>query len=213
MEKTKLIIVRHGQSLGNAKKIYLGHTDLDLSELGYHQARLTAEHLGDVKIDKVYSSDLLRAHNTAVPHAELRGLEVIDSKGLRELFLGDWENCVIEDLLANYEVEFLEGWVKDFGRFEMPNGESVPDCADRVYNTLLEIARENIGKTVLIASHAAAIRAVWCKILGLKSEEWNDHPFPTNASYSTLEFDGEKFIPTEYSNDSHFPADMVTKIE
>ena len=46
MDKTtKLIIIRHGQSLGNATRTFLGHTDKDLSELGYNQALATAEHL------------------------------------------------------------------------------------------------------------------------------------------------------------------------
>lgn len=75
--QTKVILVRHGQSLGNAKRVLLGHTDLDLSELGYRQAEATAEALKDEKIDVVYSSDLKRAMSTAVPHARMRGMEEI----------------------------------------------------------------------------------------------------------------------------------------
>ena len=77
--KTLIYLVRHGESLGNAKRIYLGHTNLDLSDLGYIQANVTAQYLKGVKIDAIYSSDLLRAHNTALPHAQLRNLKVIDS--------------------------------------------------------------------------------------------------------------------------------------
>ena len=59
-----MYFIRHGQSLGNQLGVFLGHTDLDLSELGYRQAACTAQYLKDIKIDKVYSSDLLRAENT-----------------------------------------------------------------------------------------------------------------------------------------------------
>ena len=48
--KTKVIIIRHGQSLGNAKRVLLGHSDLDLSELGFEQAEATALALKDEKI-------------------------------------------------------------------------------------------------------------------------------------------------------------------
>ena len=59
--KTKIILIRHGESLGNANRTMLGHTDLDLSPLGYTQAETTANHLKNEKIDAIYSSDLIRA--------------------------------------------------------------------------------------------------------------------------------------------------------
>ena len=46
MDLTKIIFIRHGESLGNAKRMMLGHTDLDLSLLGYIQAKTTAENAG-----------------------------------------------------------------------------------------------------------------------------------------------------------------------
>ena len=67
--KTKIYFIRHGESLGNAARKILGHTDLDLSELGYRQAFATAEHLKDIHIDVIYSSDLMRAMHTAEPNA------------------------------------------------------------------------------------------------------------------------------------------------
>ena len=94
----KLIIIRHGQSLGNAQKRYLGHTDVDLSELGKHQAQIAADYFKDYNISAIYSSDLLRAYNTALPHARLHGLSVNKDEKLREVFLGEWEGCPIDVL-------------------------------------------------------------------------------------------------------------------
>ena len=68
--QTKVVIIRHGQSIANAQGICLGHTDWDLTDLGREQARIAAEHLKNEKIDAIYSSDLIRAYNTALPHAE-----------------------------------------------------------------------------------------------------------------------------------------------
>ena len=203
--KTLIYLVRHGQSLGNAKRIYLGHTDLDLSELGYEQANITAEYLKDVKIDAVYSSDLLRAHNTAVPHAALRNLPVNDSTGLREIFLGDWEGAEIDVLIKDHYDDFVIGWKENFGTFTVPGGESVQGAAQRMHDEVLRIAKENVGKTVLIASHAAVIRSMWGKISGVKPENLaSETQFPTNASYTVIEYDGEKLLPVEFSHDSQF---------
>ena len=85
--KTYFYLIRHGQSIGNAWHRYLGHTDLGLSDLGKIQAEEAGAALADKKIDFIYSSDLKRAHETAIPHAKRRGLDIIDSKDLREMFV------------------------------------------------------------------------------------------------------------------------------
>ena len=82
--KTRLFLVRHGESIGNAQRCFLGHTDLDLTEYGYRQAKCTADFLSDIRIDEVYSSSLIRAYNTALPNAAMRSLTVKRSDMLRE---------------------------------------------------------------------------------------------------------------------------------
>lgn len=208
--ETQIYLVRHGQSIGNAKGFYQGHTNMDLSEVGVYQANLTAERLKDVHIDVIYSSDLARAHNTALPHAKLRGLDVIDSRLLREMYIGDWEGLPIADLKRDHYQEFVIDWHADFGNFRFPNGESVLEAGERVYNEILRIAKENIGKTVLIVSHAAVIRAFWCKMCGVApSDMAKAFPFPTNASFSTLKYNGSELVPGEFSCDDHIPVSNI----
>ena len=201
---TRLLIVRHGESLGNAHRVFLGHTDKDLSERGYAQAYRTAEFLSYEKIDAVYSSDLLRAYNTALPHARLRGLSVVSDTCLREIYAGDWENRTVEEIIDMWGDEYLVGWRKHFGTYTIPGGESVLNLAERIDRAVLNIARENEGKTVLIACHAAAIRSFFGRIFGIAPEELAGQlAFPTNASVSTVYFDGERLVPGEYSHDAH----------
>ncbi len=208
--ETKIYLVRHGQSIGNAKGLYQGHTNLGLSEVGKMQANLTAERLKDIYIDVIYSSDLMRAHDTALPHAALRGLDVTDSKELREMYIGDWEGMLISDLKRDHYQEFVVDWHENFGTFQFPNGESVSQAAERVYNEILRIAKENFGKTVIIVSHAAVIRAFWCKMSGIAASDMaKAFPFPTNASFSTLTYNGKKLIPGDYSRDEHIPKSDV----
>ncbi len=212
---TKIILIRHGQSLGNATKTILGHTDLDLSELGYKQAAVTAEHLKNENIDIIYSSDLKRAYNTAVPHAKIRNLEVITSKYLREIYVGAWENMKTEDIIEKWGREAIENdWLGNFGTFTFPDGESILDGGRRFYREVLRICYENEGKTILITAHAAVIRSFWAIISGILPENVaKELPFSTNASYSIAHFDGEKIVPIKYSQDEHLKDVGITSVK
>lgn len=202
--KTVLYIVRHGESIGNRLKRLLGHTDLGLTELGLSQASATAEALSHIDCAKIYSSDLLRAMQTALPHAALRGIEVIPESELREIYLGEWEDRSVEEVITEYGEKFTVEWREQFGIFSAPGGESVPALAERIHSALIKIARENSGKTIFVATHAAAIRAVWGKISGiLPGDLAAALPFPSNASYSIVEYDGERLLPIAYSQDEH----------
>ena len=214
-KNTKIIFIRHGQSLGNATKTILGHTDLDLTEQGYLQAKTTAEYLKNEKIDIIYSSDLIRAYNTAIPNAKIRDLPIITSTKLREMYIGDWENQKADDIIAKWGREVFVGqWHDNFGLFVFPGGESIKDGGYRFYNEVLNIVSQNIGKTILICSHAAVIRAFWGIISNV---EWQNLastiPFSTNASYSIAYFDGSSFSPSEYSCDCHLSDIGITKFE
>jgi broad specificity phosphatase PhoE len=201
---TKIIIIRHGESLGNLHQIMLGHTDIDLAPRGYIQAEACAEFLRDEQIDAVYSSDLIRAYHTAEPHARHRGLPITTSKELRECYVGDWENVPLDEIVEKWPELFFEGWRKSFGTFKIPGGESVQEAASRFHREVLKIARENIGRTVLIAAHAAVIRGFWGKITGTLPEKLAEtYPYPTNASCSFVWYDGEGLVPLEYSVDEH----------
>lgn len=212
-EKTRIIIVRHGESIGNATRRMLGHTDLDLSERGYEQAECTARQLEGEKIDAIYSSDLMRAYNTGVPHALRRGLEIHKERGLRELFVGGWEGKSVDEIIETWGDTFEVEWHGGFGTFVFPDGEAVMDGARRFYNTVLDIAKKHLGETVLICAHAAVIRGFWSIISHIPPEKIvGELPFPTNASYSIAEFDGEDIKPLEYSSDRHLAAIGITRV-
>lgn len=211
--KTTFYIVRHGESVGNLHRICLGHTDLDLTELGLMQAQKTADALADVEFSAIYSSDLQRAVHTAEPHAAKRGLAINTSSDFRELYFGNWENASVLMLKEKFHEQFMIGWRQNFGTFTAPEGESVVAMAERMVRGLKNIAKEHPGEVVLLTSHAAAIRALWGKISGHEPHEWADaFPFPTNASYSVLECDGEELTAVSYSNDQHL-GELVTFIQ
>lgn len=214
MNKTTIYIVRHGQSLGNSTRTFLGHTDLDLSELGYMQANATANELKNVKFDKIYSSDLIRAYNTAIPHSNIHNLEIISDKNLREAYAGEWENLLVDEIIAKWGVEFFKKeWADNFGNFVFPSGESVKGAGERFYNEILNISKENPGKIILICAHAAVIRSFWAIISDISSDDVSRCiPFPTNGSYSICSFENGKIVPLSYSNDDHLYEVGITKV-
>ena len=199
----KIILIRHGESIGNLKRIYLGHTDWGLSDVGREQAELAAKYFRDEKISAIYSSDLRRAYDTALPHARYHSLPIIPSEQLREIYMGLWEGMPIDTIRERWQDKFDIEWRQKFGECTPPGGEKVTDAAKRIYNKLLSIAREHEGK-ILVTTHAALIRALWGYVNGLMPCDWGEsYFFPTNASASLLGYDGERLIPIRYSFDDY----------
>ena len=214
MDKTTIYIVRHGESIGNAKRIFLGHTNLDLSELGYKQANATADELRDVKFDAIYSSDLLRAYNTALPHAKMRGMDVVTDRGLREIYVGDWEGKCVEEILETNYHAFKVEWHGNFGTFTFPGGERVMEGGRRFYETVMKYAKKHPGANIIFFAHAAVIRAFWSIVSGIAPEDIVEKlPFPSNASYSIAELSGDRITPLEYSCDKHLESIGITYVK
>src|SRR4029079_3482461 len=88
---TTILLARHGETDWNVERRVQGHSDTPLNDTGRGQARALAEELAGEPIDAVYSSDLVRAHETARLVAEQRGLDVTAIRDLREKHFGTWE--------------------------------------------------------------------------------------------------------------------------
>jgi len=208
---TNVIIIRHGQSVANLNRIFAGHFDADLSELGHKQAECTAEAIFKrFKVDKIYSSDLKRAYNTACHVAAKFGLDVISDTAFREIYAGAWEGMYIKDIGEKFPEDFYV-WQNDIGNSRCTDGESMQEVGRRFLARLKEMVSENPNSTIVIATHAAAIRSLQCTVPKERYDEMQNVPFVSNASYSVLESDGEYFDFVEVCCDSHI-GDLVTKL-
>ncbi len=187
MKMTKLIFVRHGQSVANLERVFAGHMDTHLTELGMLQAECTAHFLRDYPIDAIYASDLTRAMQTAAPTAAMHGLEIIPDVQLREIFAGDWEGVPYEVLMERY-AESYGMWRTDCGRAHPENGERVVDLAARIYHEVERIAEVHRGGCVAIFSHATPIRALRARWEGYAPEDLARVEFCANASVSVVDY-------------------------
>lgn len=188
--KTTIIVVRHCEAEGNIKRYFQGHTDGQVSERGKMQLDLLAERMKDIHIDAIYSSPLSRAKATADAINRGRDLPVILDSRLMEINGGLLEGVKWSEFPALYP-EQAEDWNLKPWLFHAPKGESMKEVYDRIYAAILDIAKENVGKTVAVASHGCAIRNLICRAKGLPIESLNDVAWCDNTSINIIEFDEE----------------------
>ena len=116
MAPTTILLARHGETDWNAVGRWQGHTDRPLTELGRRQAAELAERLADVELDAVYSSDLLRAVETAEPVAKRLGLPLQTLPELREVDVGTWAGLTRDEVAERFPdgfrrwSEWQTGW-------------------------------------------------------------------------------------------------------
>ena len=198
-----IYLVRHGESIGNSKKIYLGHTDLDLSERGYKQAELFCDYFTkNYKVDKIYSSDLIRAYNTVLPVAKKLNLEIHKDTQMREIYAGLWENKEYQYLIEKYS-ETYNQWLTDIGNAKCDGGETVKELKDRIIKRLYELAEENKDKDILIGTHATPIRIIKCIFSGFPIDEMHNVDWAYNASLTHLTYKNGTFEIVDYNIHSY----------
>jgi broad specificity phosphatase PhoE len=157
---TRIILARHGETDWNLERRWQGHSDRPLNQTGLAQAEELAEQLAGEPIAAVYSSDLLRAHETARVVAARLGLDVVAVPGLREREFGSWEG------LRDVEVEH-----RFPGAHGPPDGETRQEMLRRVLESLEAIAAAHDGETVLVVCHGGPIRAALLHHAHPRSEE------------------------------------------
>ena len=128
---TTFIFVRHGQSESNLAQVFTGQGQVNLTPLGIDQANRTAEYLRERRIDVIYSSDLVRAMQTAEPTARMHGLEIHPNKAFREIAAGEWEGRSYVELMEQYPKSFRM-WHENIGCAHPDGGELVTELYRRV---------------------------------------------------------------------------------
>ncbi len=202
MKKTTVYLIRHGQSEGNLYGLFLGHTDLDLTDLGKKQAERVVSYFKDIHIDAIFSSDLIRAYHTACPLAKMKGLPIIKCEKLREIYAGDWEGKVFSDIRKSSPMGDI--WWKDTGRATPDGGESVAELQERVLAEVSRLAKENEGKTICIFTHFTPLYALRTAWEGVPLSEMKRMPKPSNASVTHVIYENGVFSQlVEYANNDY----------
>ena len=152
MSPTRFLMLRHGQSEWNALGRWQGQADIELTDLGYEQARRAADKLGS--FDAVASSDLRRARITATVISDALGLGLLPADTrFRETDVGEWQG------LTHDQIE--RQWPGYLGAHRRPPGfEPDESIVDRVSSALADLARSFPGGEVLVIAHAGVLRVM-----------------------------------------------------
>lgn len=162
---THVLLIRHGQSEGNAERRFGGHTATPLSWRGRKQANATAEALKNDGLTAIYSSDLARAVETARPLATVTGLPINATEAFRERSVGVMEGLTFEDAAQNHPAEYAALLRRDFEHV-LSGGESYRQLLDRARNKLDEIIDANRGGRIALFSHTGTICILALHLMG-----------------------------------------------
>ena len=156
MQRTHIIIVRHGQTEWNIKGIRQGHLDSRLTERGMAQATALGQRLGREKFTALYSSDLGRAVETAREIARVTGHEIITDARLRERHLGIFQGLNGEEITTKYPEE--RRLMRTSGpTYVIPGGESMVQQVARNVAFLDYLAQKHLGETVVVVTHGGVV--------------------------------------------------------
>lgn len=184
-----IYLVRHGESEWNVRGLIQGQSDSALTQKGEAQALKLAKELKAIKFDAVFSSDLMRAKNTADIIALEKNLAVETSKALIERNFGKLDGKPGKQIGIFYELQRKA----DPDSYKFYGIESDEKIANRMFAFLKEIAVVYCGKTALIVTHGSLVRVLLMQ-LGYATLD-QIPPFSVgNGAIVKLESDGVNFF-------------------
>jgi len=203
MPTTKLYLIRHGQSAGNAEGRFGGHSPTPLSELGFKQAEITAKALSKEKIQAIYSSDLLRAVQTAEPLAKLLDLPIIQLPSFRERHVGVLEGLTFDESKEKYPKDYYALINRNIHHV-ITKGESYRQLLRRTSFALREIFAVHGGEKVVIFSHTGAICFMTLFLLGAINRKTQFAPWlvTSNCGINRFEIRGRNNVRVFAINDT-----------
>ncbi len=163
---TKVILVRHGQTVWNLEMKYQGHSDIALTEKGLYQAELAAGHLATEKIAAVYASDLNRAFKTAEIIAGKHGLPVISLAALREISFGEWEGLTYDGINSRW-ADVIAKLFSHPDEVRIPGGETFGELKERAAGAIEQLVAKHQDETIAVVSHGGTIRTILCAALNI----------------------------------------------
>ncbi|MEN9305362.1 MAG: hypothetical protein RLY76_630 [Actinomycetota bacterium] len=181
----RIVLWRHGQTNWNIENRFQGHSDIPLNDIGVAQAERAAPLLMALQPEKIISSDLIRAQQTASALAKLSNLDIHIDAGLRETNGGKWEGKTgAENRAADYErfVTWLDGDDAPAGE----TGERRSEIAERAVNAIVRALTPELS-TLIVVTHGGTARCILGKMLDMPMNQWSALGGLSNASWSILE--------------------------
>jgi probable phosphoglycerate mutase len=156
MQRTQVIIVRHGQTEWNIKGIRQGHLDSPLTGRGLAQAKALGQRLAREKFSVLYSSDLGRAVETAKEIVSVTGHQIVTDARLRERHLGIFQGLNADEINERYPEERRLMRTSGPG-YVIPGGESMIQQVERNVAFLDSLTVRHAGETIVVVTHGGVV--------------------------------------------------------
>ena len=186
--QTRIYLVRHTETIGNIEKRLTGRQDYEITQNGFEMVKKLTNYLRNESIDVIYCSTSNRTFETIKEIAEIKKLEVQRKEELCEMYFGIYDGWKWEDV-NKINPLIHEKHMKINEIMCIPKQETTNQVKERMYKEIKNIAKDNLGKTILICSHGVAIEAFLRSITKEKfvnkKEEYSQH----NCSVNIVEYD------------------------
>lgn len=207
--KTKVLLIRHGETEWNTLGKFQGCTDIALSEDGIKQAKLLNDRLKG-EFDYIYASPLSRALETAKILVSDNNKEVTIAPDIREINFGEWEGLTVKEIKEKYP-EMFKAWRTDKKESYICGGDaSIHNAVNRATKCILDIVSKHKGKKIVIVAHGGIIKA---GLIGIF--EWDMTMYHKmalgNTCINTIVFNDEMMPALIGVNDTnHLESDAKT---
>jgi broad specificity phosphatase PhoE len=166
---TTIILCRHGESEGNREARFGGHGPTPLTALGRNQAAATAQRLAGAGVDAVYSSDLVRARETADIIAAVVGCQVESTPALRERSVGIFTGLTFDEARERFPNDF-EALLRRDPESCPPGGETYSQCRARASSFVDDLLVAHAGQRIVLVSHHLTLYQLVLHVLGVENE-------------------------------------------
>ena len=212
--KSKLYLIRHGQSIYNLENRFTGWKDVDLTDLGTSQAKEAAKLLQDESFDLAFTSNLYRAQKTLdIILGELNlNLDLIKNEALNERDYGDLVSQNKSEAAEKFGEKQVQIWRRSFDT-PPPGGESLKMTLERTLPYFNSDIKPHLsdGKNIILSAHGNSIRSIVMDLFNYSSDQilktevgWCEPLVYTfNDNLEVIDFELKK-RPSEPSK-SHFP--------
>ena len=209
MNRTQIIIVRHGQTEWNIRGIRQGYLDSPLTARGMAQAKALAQRVAREKFTALYSSDLGRAVQTAQEIADVTGHTIVTDARLRERHLGIFQGLNAEEINAKYLAERRAMRSQGPG-YVIPGGESMVQQVERNMACLNELAARHEGEQIVVVTHGGVVSGFFRHTLEIALEAPRRFEF-VNAGLNVFVHEDGNWMLLTWGDVSHLPPGAASE--
>lgn len=200
--KTRIYLIRHGESKGNVLNIFQGWKDFDLTSNGIKQAEKLAEFMKNIDIDFFYSSSLKRAFHTASIIAQKHGMSVIKKEEFKELNCGKWHGLTRQQA-EQISPEQIYNFLYDPENLSVPGGETILELQKRALKGINDLREKHLNKKICLVAHGFINKVILCSLMGKSLKKLWDFPQHNTAVNIIDFFEDESVEIVDVNNTKH----------